>query len=79
MTPVSRPYPPPRDVLWFKPPSPQIPSTFDEVLRRPETHVPLRGNGSAGYRTDVRDKEPNARPKSRLLIAWKSLRNHPSA
>src|SRR5204863_10149484 len=41
MIPASRPYPPPRDVRWLKPPSPQIPSTFDNPCRStPVPHSP---------------------------------------
>src|SRR4029453_18659201 len=40
MIPVSRPWPPPRDVRWFNPPSPHIPSTFEPV---PDPGPPSQG------------------------------------
>jgi len=41
MIPTSRPYPPPRDVRWLKPPSPRIPLTFDNLLAQtPVPHAP---------------------------------------
>src|ERR1700755_44952 len=41
MIPVSRPYPPPRDVLWLNPQSPQfLPLAFDKTFARRRPALP---------------------------------------